>query len=125
MPEMRQLRWHDGVFVRESDAETARAALAARLADLDMQEAAAKDDAAPVMLDQQSVGRLSRMDALQRQAMAQETARRRALERRRITAALARIDEGEYGWCARCGEEIAPERLALDPAVALCRACAR
>jgi DnaK suppressor protein len=79
---------------------------------------------APVELDQQAIGRLSRMDALQVQAMAQETSRRRARELRRIEAALARIDEGDYGYCLECGEEIAVRRLELDPAAPLCVGCA-
>ncbi len=93
------------------------------------EEIRASDDAtsasrAPVELDQQSVGRLSRMDALQVQAMAMETSRRRAGELKRIAAALARMDEGEYGYCAECGEEIAARRLELDPATPLCVECA-
>jgi DnaK suppressor protein len=48
---------------------------------------------APVELDQTRVGRLSRMDALQGQAMAQETARRRDQEVARIDAALKRVEE--------------------------------
>jgi len=82
-------------------------------------------DRATVTLDQQSVGRLSRMDAMQRQAMAAATRRRREAERRRINAALARLDEGEYGYCQECGEAIAPERLELDPAASFCISCAR
>jgi DnaK suppressor protein len=82
------------------------------------------DQRAPVELDQQSVGRVSRMDALQVQAMAQETSRRRAAELRRISAALARIDEGEFGYCIKCGDEIASRRLELDPAAPLCIDCA-
>ncbi len=78
-----------------------------------------------VVLDQQSVGRLSRMDALQGQAMAQETGRRRALDLKRIAAALTRIEEGEYGYCATCGEEIVAARLDLDPMAAQCAGCAR
>ena len=87
-------------------------------------EADGADSARPVELDQSRVGRLSRMDAMQAQAMSQETARRRAILRRRVDAALARIDAGEYGWCARCGEEIAPARLDYDPSAPLCTACA-
>ncbi len=78
----------------------------------------------PVELDQSMVGRLSRMDALQVQAMANETERRRQTELKRIEAALERIEEGEYGWCITCGEEIAAKRLELDPAAALCIDCA-
>lgn len=71
---------------------------------------------APVTLDQTSVGRLSRMDALQAQAMAQENERRRKSEIQKINSALQRIEEGEYGYCIRTGEEIPRERLELDPA---------
>lgn len=78
----------------------------------------------PVELDQTRVGRLSRMDALQGQAMAQETARRRDNEVARIDAALKRVEQDEYGYCLSCGEKIAVKRLALDPMAALCVTCA-
>ncbi|MBO0334059.1 TraR/DksA C4-type zinc finger protein [Sneathiella sp. CAU 1612] len=78
----------------------------------------------PVELDQTRVGRLSRMDALQGQAMAQETERRRNNELQRIDAALARVDTGDYGYCVTCGEEISSKRLALDPSTPLCIDCA-
>lgn len=76
------------------------------------------DETAPVQLDQTSVGRLSRMDAMQRQAMAQETERRRHNDLRRIEAALKRIEDGEYGYCISTGEVIPRARLELDPAAA-------
>ncbi len=79
----------------------------------------------PVELDQSRVGRLSRMDALRDQAMAVEAERRRGVEIRRIDAALARMPKGEYGYCVTCGDEIARKRLDLDPAAAVCIACAR
>ncbi|GAB4351115.1 MAG: TraR/DksA C4-type zinc finger protein [Gammaproteobacteria bacterium] len=77
-----------------------------------------------VELDQQRVGRLSRMDALQSQAISAEAKRRRDLELRRIAAALRRLDEGEYGYCDACGELIAGGRLSIDPAAELCVRCA-
>lgn len=80
--------------------------------------------AATVELDQTRVGRLSRMDALQGQAMSQETNRRRDLELQRITAALQRIEDDEYGLCLRCGEEIAAGRLESDPSTPFCIRCA-
>lgn len=79
---------------------------------------------ATVVLDQTSVGRLSRMDALQNQAMQLETERRRAVEITRINAALKRMDEGEYGYCVACGEEITAKRLDMDPATPVCVDCA-
>lgn len=81
--------------------------------------------ASPVALDQQSVGRLSRMDAMQRQAMSQEQERRRAREILRIDRALQRLEEGEYGVCQECGEDISQKRLSVDPAAHLCITCAR
>lgn len=84
----------------------------------------AAEDRKPVGLDQQSVGRLSRQDSLQVQAMAKAADARRASEIRRIDAALDRLDEGEYGYCVECGEEIDPKRLEIDPATPRCRGCA-
>ena len=83
-----------------------------------------EDAASVVELDQTAVGRLSRMDALQGQAMSKETGRRRQLELQKIAAALRRIDSGDYGYCLSCDEPIARERLALDPAATLCIDCA-
>ncbi len=41
-----------------------------------------------------------------------------------IEHALARMDVGTYGLCARCGEEIAVGRLRVRPQAALCIRCA-
>ncbi len=78
----------------------------------------------PVELDQTSVGRLSRMDALQTQAMQLETERRRSIEILRIDAAMQRISEGEFGYCLSCGIEIEPKRLKNDPTAPTCFDCA-
>jgi len=83
-----------------------------------------RDAAGTVELDQARVGRLSRMDALQAQAMSRETNRRREVELARIEAALGRLEAGDYGLCVRCGEEIAEGRLLFDPATPLCIDCA-
>jgi DnaK suppressor protein len=42
-----------------------------------------------------------------------------------IDAALKRIDQGTYGTCARCGREIAVERLEAYPWASLCIDCKR
>lgn len=108
----------------ESELHRFRSQIEARLAALDEENALGRDGQGVVQLDQQSVGRLSRMDALQNQAMAKATQARRDAEARRLTAALARMDEGEYGYCEDCGEEIARGRLELDPAATRCISCA-
>jgi DnaK suppressor protein len=78
-----------------------------------------------VHLDQQSVGRLSRMDALQSQALAQAGKVRADRQLRLIEAALLRIDNDEYGDCRECGEPINPKRLEVDPTSLHCIQCAR
>ena len=87
--------------------------------------ASARDSLKPVALDQQSVGRLSRMDSLQVQAMDQAAEQRRRRDIVRIDAALTRARDGDYGYCASCDEKIGARRLALDPATPLCIQCAR
>ena len=108
----------------DAEIEKFRSQLLQLRSELDDLEATSQDAAKPVELDQASVGRLSRMDAMQSQQMARELARRRQQQRVRIEGALRRIDSGDYGYCSVCGEEIDPRRLALDPATARCVKCA-
>ncbi len=77
----------------------------------------------PVTLDQQSTGRLTRMDAMQQQAMAQAQERNRVATLVRIDQALKLINDGEYGYCLSCGEEIAEKRLEIDPTATHCVSC--
>ncbi len=79
---------------------------------------------AVVELDQSKVGRLSRMDAMQAQAMAQASGQRRERMLRGIDAALRRLDDGEFGYCQECGNDINPKRLQFDPTALLCIDCA-
>lgn len=82
------------------------------------------DESADIVeLDQSKVGRLSRMDAMQAQAMAKASATRRAAMMRRITLALKRLDSGEFGLCLCCDEAINPKRLDFDPTTTLCVEC--
>ena len=83
-----------------------------------------REAASTVELDQTRMGRLSRMDALQGQAMSKATRQRREIELQRIIAALKRIESGDYGYCLECDEKIAVARLEIDPAAPLCINCA-
>ena len=107
------------------DLAALKAALETRRADLLRLAATSEESRRPVELDQTKVGRLSRMDALQDQAMQLETERRRQLELQRIEAALERMIVGDYGYCVGCGEEIAAKRLELDPTTPVCIDCAQ
>ena len=45
-------------------------------------------------------------------------------EIRQIDAALRRIEDGTYGICVKCGEEISQARLEALPATPFCKVCA-
>ena len=77
-----------------------------------------------VELDQASTGRLTRMDAMQQQAMAKENQRRAILRTQQLYAALVRIEDEEYGYCLNCDEEIYTLRLEANPVTTLCITCA-
>ena len=107
-----------------TDLEKARERLAAKRDELEELSRISQEARATVELDQQSVGRLSRMDAMQQQAMAEAQERNRKRDLIRIEQAERRIREGEYGYCSECGEEIADGRLAIDPMAEKCVSCA-
>ena len=77
-----------------------------------------------VKLDQSSVGRLTRMDAMQAQQMALETSRRRQIQIQKIEGALRRIESDDYGYCFVCEEDIDIRRLEADPTNTRCLKCA-
>lgn len=79
---------------------------------------------ATVDLDQTAVGRVSRIDAIQQQKMAQAEARRRELRLEQVQRALVAVEEGEYGQCRRCDEPIGVRRLTARPETPFCVPCA-
>ena len=113
------------VETRKIDVERFRTLLLHLRQDLLKIVESTEQGAATVELDQTRVGRLSRMDALQLQAMSQEALRRRQIELTNIATALGRIDSGDYGFCTECGDQIVFGRLKIDPAGPLCVNCAR
>lgn len=106
-----------------SDIERIRTQLLRMKASLEDVAGTAEESTRTVELDQAKVGRLSRMDAMQGQQMAKETARRRELQLARIEGALKRIESGEFGDCFVCGEPIDPRRLQVDPTATRCIGC--
>jgi DnaK suppressor protein len=81
------------------------------------------DDSQPVQLDQQMVGRLSRMDAMQQQQMARASESHMRAHLSRVMLALKAMDEGEFGYCKSCDEPIGFPRLKVRPDSPLCVAC--
>ena len=87
-------------------------------------EATGAEAEQPVELDQTRQGRLSRMDAMQAQAMSQATGAQRRQLLREVELALERVEDGSYGECEECGEAIASGRLDANPTARLCIGCA-
>jgi DnaK suppressor protein len=108
----------------EADRERFKSMLLRQQAELEELDESSREAAKPVKLDQASVGRLSRMDAIRAQQMARESERRRRQQLVKIEAALRRIEAGEFGCCLLCGEEIDIRRLSVDPTSTRCIACA-
>ena len=90
--------------MEKSDIDEFRHRLLCLKSELEAREEASRDATKPVMLDQASVGRLSRMDAMQGQQMALEEARRRQQQLLRIASALRRIEGGDFGYCQFRGQ---------------------
>jgi DnaK suppressor protein len=83
----------------------------------------ARENAATVILDQSSVGRISRMDAMQQQAMASVQRERMLIQQRRLSAAIQRKEAGTLGMCCQCELTIPMDRLLNDPATPFCADC--
>ena len=109
--------------MNEEEIEQIRQKLLHLKSELEEQEKSFKETSKPVELDQSSVGRLSRMDAMQAQQMALEAARRCGHQLLMIEGALRRIESGEYGYCFVCGDEIDVRRLSVDPTNTRCMKC--
>lgn len=71
-----------------------------------------------------AIGRLTRMEALQAQAMGQAGRRRQEQRLQRVRRALERIEAVTYGTCVRCGGEIPEGRLEVMPESGFCVPCA-
>lgn len=111
--------------MQDPQLQAFRAQLTERLETLRLERAATAAERGAVTLDQTAVGRLSRMDAMQVQAMALANDQRREAEMARIEAALTRLARGSFGDCITCGEPIETRRLEIDPTSQRCIACMR
>jgi DnaK suppressor protein len=77
----------------------------------------------PVQLDQQSVGRVSRIDAIQQQEMAKALKQQQRQHLQQLIRALNELDNDDYGYCQHCGHVIAFARLKARPESEMCVKC--
>lgn len=106
----------------EAQSKELKEALAALSSQLTALLASTREDSKPVDLGQ-PIGRLSRMDAMQQQEMAQASRRGHELRVKQVRAALAAVRAGEYGDCRVCEEPIGYGRLRARPETPFCVRC--
>ena len=99
-----------------------RGKLDEREQELERDAARVSEDAKPVSLDT-PIGRLSRMDAIQQQQMAEARKKRVAQSLSMVRGARSRMERDEYGYCVRCEENIGFSRLQARPETPFCLAC--
>lgn len=100
-----------------------RAGLLRALGKLQRSLKISEDLTAVVELDQQAVGRLSRMDALQNQGMSQRLEVRDRQRLQKLLDALDRLDRKAYGTCVNCERSIPYQRLLVFPETEICGRC--
>jgi len=71
------------------------------------------------------IGRVSRIDAIARQQMAQANKARKQVRIRQIEASLSAIQSDMYGLCKSCEDDIGYARLKARPETPFCLACQR
>ena len=86
-------------------------------------EEASREETAPAEPDPDSIGSLSRKDAMQAQKKAEEGPRLRKRQIQKIEGALRRIELGEFGRCFVCEIELDACSLSEDPTITRCMNC--
>lgn len=77
----------------------------------------------PPELDQSAMGRLSRIEALQNQGLAQNLQERERVQLAQVMDALKRLEDGCYGICTQCRGPVGFERLMVFPEARHCSRC--
>jgi len=103
------------------DTAAAKARLEAQLAELEARQSRIAEDLSEPLNPDSSEQAVEMEDDASIEGQGALVAREIASVKR----ALARIEDGIYGECVRCGEDIAPARLEARPEAALCIDCAR
>ena len=103
------------------DTAAAKARLEEQLAELEARQARIAEDLAEPLNADSGEQAVEMEDDASLEGQGALVAREIASVKR----ALARIEDGTYGECVRCGEDIAAARLEARPEAALCINCAR
>lgn len=82
------------------------------------------EEATQPIAPENSIGRVSRMDAINNKSVAEAALRSAHKKRVNLNIALQKIDSPDFGKCSRCGKPIRPARLMYMPESARCVRCA-
>jgi DnaK suppressor protein len=93
-----------------------------RLADLSRVEQA-QQDVGELPVDEVETSPLDRATVRLLNDLTREAAGHHSAEMRQLRQALARLDDGSYGFCEECGQPIGASRLLARPEARLCIDC--
>lgn len=106
------------------DTATARQRLEETLAELDRSAATLQSEGGPTgeltVVDQHQADSATDLSDADREEAVLGVVQS---QRDEVLAALKRIDEGTYGTCAECGQQLPDERLEAKPAATRCVTC--
>lgn len=71
-----------------------------------------------------SIGRVSRMDAIQSKGISEASLRNKKEKLSKLKISLSKIDTPDFGICSRCDRPIQPARLMYMPESSRCLHCA-
>lgn len=83
------------------------------------------EDMSQPVAPENSIGRLSRMDAINNKSVAESALRQAKRKLKKLQLALSKIGDPKFGICIRCKRDIPPKRLILMPESQYCVSCAR
>lgn len=109
--------------LRADQTEELHQSLRALERELEQQLAGAAPAERGITTGEDAGGRVSRMDAIQRQQMADAERRRLENRLRMVRKALQRVADEEYGICTRCEQPIGYARLRARPESLVCIRC--
>ncbi len=82
------------------------------------------EDMSQPIAPENSIGRVSRMDAINNKSVAEAALRQAKRKLKKLQLALSKIDDPKFGICVRCKKDIPPKRLILMPESQYCVNCA-
>lgn len=109
--------------MQEGQRKQIKEKIIAKISEIEEEIKQLEESAKPISPDS-AYGRISRVDAMNNQAITESTLNDKRTEIQRYKYTLNRIDTEEYGKCAKCGNDINFKRLLSIPYANLCISCA-